>query len=48
MRNMRDHIKNDTFDDFVKKFMYELYPNKDYPTWVTNSLASVNINLNQS
>lgn len=48
MKNMREHIKNDTFDVFVKNFMRELHPKEDYPSWIVNSLASVNIHLNKS
>ncbi|XP_077292205.1 tRNA-guanine transglycosylase [Arctopsyche grandis] len=45
MRTMREHIINDTFVSFVKNFMSELYPDKNYPNWVNKSLLSVNINL---
>lgn len=46
MNTMRTHIENDTFPSFVIKFMEELYPNKDYPSWIINALQAVNIKLN--
>ncbi|VVC91877.1 unnamed protein product [Leptidea sinapis] len=45
MRTMRANIEKGTFPEFVKTFVDELYPNKDYPTWVINSLSSVGIKI---
>eukprot|EP01112_Ceratiomyxa_fruticulosa_P012015 TRINITY_DN3308_c0_g1_i2.p1 TRINITY_DN3308_c0_g1~~TRINITY_DN3308_c0_g1_i2.p1 ORF type:complete len:394 (-),score=64.92 TRINITY_DN3308_c0_g1_i2:35-1216(-) len=45
MRRIREAIINNTFPDFVKNFMYGVYPKKDYPSWVFDSLAFVGINL---
>ncbi|KOB75115.1 Queuine tRNA-ribosyltransferase [Operophtera brumata] len=45
MRTMRENIEKGTFPQFVRNFVYELYPDKKYPTWVVNSLSSVGINL---
>ncbi|CAG4968250.1 unnamed protein product [Colias eurytheme] len=45
MRTMRDNIEKGTFPEFVKNFVNELYPDKQFPTWVVNSLASVGINI---
>lgn len=45
MKSIRDHIKAGTFVDFVKTFMKAFYPNANYPSWVVNALASVNVHL---
>lgn len=48
MRTMRENLQKGTFPEFVKDFMSEVYPNKDYPTWIVNSLKSVGINVTES
>ncbi|KAK4878946.1 hypothetical protein RN001_007092 [Aquatica leii] len=45
MKNIRDNIVANTYPQFVQNFMYNLYPNQNYPTWVVDSLAAVNIKL---
>ncbi|XP_069362024.1 queuine tRNA-ribosyltransferase catalytic subunit isoform X2 [Maniola hyperantus] len=45
MRTMRENIKQGTFPQFVKKFVNDLHPDKNYPSWIINSLMSVGINL---
>lgn len=45
MRTMRENITNGTFPKFVKGFVDEVYPDKNYPSWVVNSLQSVGINI---
>lgn len=45
MKNIQDSITSGKFPEFVIKFMSDLYPNKDYPSWITDSLAAVNIKL---
>ncbi|XP_013776463.2 queuine tRNA-ribosyltransferase catalytic subunit 1-like [Limulus polyphemus] len=45
MKSIRDSIKSDKFPVFVQEFMLKVYPKKDYPKWVTDALAAVNINL---
>ncbi|XP_044266918.1 queuine tRNA-ribosyltransferase catalytic subunit [Tribolium madens] len=45
MKDIRESIKKDKFPEFVRKFMLDLYPNKEYPTWVRDSLSAVNISL---
>ena len=45
MRNIRESIMEDRFPAFIKDFMLQVYPNKDYPDWLINSLASVNVQL---
>lgn len=45
MRTMRDNIEKGTFPQFVKGFVSEMYPNKNYPTWIINSLNSVGIKI---
>ncbi|KAF7272886.1 hypothetical protein GWI33_014364 [Rhynchophorus ferrugineus] len=45
MRTIRENILNGTFKEFVQDFMANLYPDKDYPSWIQDSLSTVNINL---
>ncbi|XP_046746763.1 queuine tRNA-ribosyltransferase catalytic subunit [Diprion similis] len=45
MRDIRDSIKEQRFPQFVQKFMSELYPDGEYPTWITEALEAVNIKL---
>ncbi|GJQ70575.1 putative catalytic subunit of the queuine tRNA-ribosyltransferase [Trypoxylus dichotomus] len=47
MQSIRDSIKEGRFPDFVKGFVNDMYPEKDYPEWVTTALASVHINLKE-
>jgi tRNA-guanine family transglycosylase len=44
MRDIREAISNDTYPEFVKNFMNELYPDEK-PKWIVESLASVNIEV---
>ena len=44
MRDIRQAIDNDTYPEFVKTYMNELYP-YEKPKWITESLASVGIDL---
>merc|ERR1712226_30457 len=45
MKSMRDSIRNGTFPQFVQEFMSLQYPSKDYPSWATDALVSVGVNL---
>ncbi|XP_046403957.1 queuine tRNA-ribosyltransferase catalytic subunit [Ischnura elegans] len=45
MRSVRENIKTGTFPEFVTSFMKRAYPTEDYPKWVVDALAAVNINL---
>lgn len=45
MRNIRESIKEDKFPEFVKNFMSNLYPDKNFPNWVVDALKAVNILL---
>ena len=47
MRDMRESIKKDKFEEFVQNFIEKLYKHEEIPSWVLNSLAAVNINLNR-
>ncbi|XP_015520075.1 queuine tRNA-ribosyltransferase catalytic subunit [Neodiprion virginianus] len=47
MRDIRDSIKEQTFPQFVRKFMLELYPDGEYPTWITEALEAVDIKLSK-
>lgn len=45
MRDIRESIKQDKFPEFVQGFMKRMFPDKNYPDWAKNALASVNIFL---
>ncbi|RZB54397.1 queuine tRNA-ribosyltransferase [Asbolus verrucosus] len=45
MKDIRESIKTNKFPQFVAKFMLDLYPDKNYPTWIRDSLSAVNIKL---
>ncbi|XP_026324263.1 queuine tRNA-ribosyltransferase catalytic subunit [Hyposmocoma kahamanoa] len=47
MRTMRENIENDTFPQFVTRFVNELYPTGICPKWVTDALTSVGITVCQ-
>lgn len=46
MKSIRDSIKMDKFPEFVKNFFNDLYPDKNFPNWAMDALASVEIFLN--
>ncbi|XP_069157914.1 queuine tRNA-ribosyltransferase catalytic subunit 1 [Procambarus clarkii] len=48
MQNIRDSIKEDRFVEFVEGFMGVYYKDEDYPQWVTDALAAVNITLKKN
>lgn len=45
MRDIRQAIENDSFPEFVKTYMDELYPDEK-PKWIIEALASVGIDMN--
>lgn len=45
MRDIRESIKKGNFPEFVQGFMNKMFPDKSYPDWAQNALASVNIFL---
>ncbi len=45
MKSIQESIKADRFPAYVQTFMATMFPNKDYPAWVIEALASVNIQL---
>lgn len=45
MRNVRQSIIEDRFEEFVNQFFADLYPNSDYPEWAVDALRGVNIRL---
>ena len=47
MRNIRESIKEGTFVEFVRNFMFQYYKGHSYPPWVIDSLAAVNITLKE-
>ena len=42
---MRCAIRNGRFSEFVQEFMLEQYPTRDYPSWIRDALAHVEITL---
>ncbi|XP_038064064.1 queuine tRNA-ribosyltransferase catalytic subunit 1-like [Patiria miniata] len=46
MRDIRQAIIDDRYPAFIKDYMKTVYPAGDYPTWLRDSLASVNVDLN--
>lgn len=47
MDNIRSSIIEDRFPKFVQDFMADYYKDGDYPTWLTDALAAVNIHLKE-
>ncbi|KAL1496962.1 hypothetical protein ABEB36_008005 [Hypothenemus hampei] len=45
MRTIRENILNGTFVEFVQNFMSKIYPDKNYPSWIRDSLDAVHITL---
>ncbi|XP_033336735.2 tRNA-guanine transglycosylase isoform X1 [Megalopta genalis] len=45
MKDIRQSIKEQKFPEFIQQFMLNLYPNKEYPTWIINALNAVNVTL---
>lgn len=45
MRNIRESIRENRFPEFAANFMLNLFPDKNYPTWIRDSLKAVNIDL---
>ncbi|CAG5135656.1 unnamed protein product [Candidula unifasciata] len=45
MRSMHQSILQDKFPNFVQQFFLTLFPQKGYPNWAVEALASVNIHL---
>ena len=45
MKSIRDSILEDKFPEFIRNFMNKIFPEKDFPKWVTDALASVNVTL---
>ena len=45
MSDVREAIKEDRFPDFVREFMLESFPKKDYPGWTVDALKAVGVTL---
>lgn len=45
MKGMRESIKKQTFPEFVQNFMSKMYTDGQYPVWIKEALAAVNIHL---
>eukprot|EP00058_Branchiostoma_floridae_P008195 XP_002593683.1 hypothetical protein BRAFLDRAFT_131791 [Branchiostoma floridae] len=48
MRTLRQSILEGRFPQFVQDFMDTMYPSRNYPVWVVEALAAVNINLQKA
>ena len=46
MKNIRQAISQDRFPEFIKNFLEENFPEKDYPQWTLNALSAVGVNIN--
>lgn len=47
MAEMREHISQDTFPQFVRKFMDQHFVDTEKPKWIRDALKSVGIDLDQ-
>lgn len=45
MEEIRNSVSENRFPKFVESFMLGLYPDKEYPSWIRDSLKAVNIEL---
>lgn len=45
MKLIRKSIEEQCFPEFVRKFMSNMYPSKEYPQWIVDALMAVNIHL---
>jgi queuine tRNA-ribosyltransferase len=45
MRSIRESIEQQCFPEFVRNFMANMYTGKQYPQWIVDALAAVNIHL---
>ena len=45
MTTLRQSIIDDRFEEYIKNFFLEMFPNKDYPTWCIDALDAVNMKL---
>lgn len=45
MKDVRENILKGTFVQFVQNFMLGIHPDKNYPSWIRDSLQAVNISL---
>jgi len=45
MRTIRENIAQGTFVEFIYSFMDKIYPDKNFPTWATEALKAVNVDL---
>lgn len=45
MRKIRESIKSGRFEEFVREFVENYYKGQEYPKWVVDALAAVNISL---
>lgn len=45
MKDIRNSILDGSYPNFVRNFMLQQFPTREYPTWVIESLGSVGIKL---
>ena len=47
MRTIRERIAQGTFVEFIYSFMDKMYPEKNFPAWITEALKAVNVDLHE-
>lgn len=45
MREIRESIMEKRFPKYVQDYFLNVFPDKDYPTWIVDALKAVNIEL---
>lgn len=45
MKSIRKSIEQQCFPEFVRKFMANMFPSKEYPQWIVDALVAVDIHL---
>jgi queuine/archaeosine tRNA-ribosyltransferase len=45
MRRLRQSIIDDRFEAFVKTFMLQQFPGRDYPQWAVDALSEAKVAL---
>jgi queuine tRNA-ribosyltransferase len=45
MKSIRKSIEQQCFPEFVRKFMADTFPSKEYPQWIVDALMAVDIHL---
>ena len=48
MRSIQAAIKEDRFPDYIRDFFALRYPTGEYPAWIVDALAKVNVTLDNA